>query len=79
MARKKRNAAKHLTTLCKIGTVAHNRPFKKRELLEYGGFGSSVTYLKRKGWLKKVPGGLYPTAQGWRAVELACAFRRGKK
>lgn len=79
MARKKRNAAKHLATLCKIGTVAHNRAFKRRELLEFGGHDSSVTYLKRKGWLKKVPGGLYPTAQGWRAVELACRLQRRKK
>lgn len=64
--------------LCALGTLAHNRPFKANELLEYTGSNTALPLFKRKKWVKKVSGGLYPTKTGWRAIEVACSLKRSK-
>lgn len=47
MARKKRYKPP-LQALCKLGTIAHNRPFTTRDLREYTGEGVQlVRWLKR--------------------------------
>lgn len=53
----------------KVGTVAHNRAFTRRDLLEYGGSEGDFAWLKRQGYIKKVEGGWYPTGEGWAWIE----------
>jgi hypothetical protein len=81
MASKRRSQKAHrgaADQLCKIGTLAHNRPFTSRDFEDYAGPGSDLMLFKRKGWLRVVEGRkLYPTAKGWRAIEIACALKRG--
>lgn len=66
--------------ICKIGTVAHNRPFTAKELREYSGsMGDArmIKWLRKHGHIRSVGGGkLYPTAKGWKMIESACTKRR---
>lgn len=71
----KRNSARVMKTLCKLGTVAHNRQFTPRDLYEYGGSRAALTYLRRNGFVTG-KNKLFPTKKGWRAVELACALTK---
>jgi hypothetical protein len=78
MASKKRQKAHPgaAQQLCKIGTLAHNRAFTSSEFESYAGPPSDLKLFKSKGWLRVVEGRkLYPTAKGWRAIEIACALR----
>lgn len=71
--------------LCTLGTLAHNRAFKPREISEYirfepGGFQMQAKVRPTVAWLKKhklvkagdTKGTLYPTAKGWNMIEKAC-------
>ncbi len=53
-----------------IGTLSHNRPFRRREVSEYMGGSSNgpaiVRQLLRTALIERVERGLYyPTALGW--------------
>jgi len=63
-----------LSSICKVGTVAHNRPFTAKELAQYTGASSRlVRWLKSHGHVRSVEGRkLYPTAKGWNMIEKAC-------
>jgi hypothetical protein len=73
-------------TLCKLGTLAHNRGEKKGAPGGHAGVFSPVDFaqytgvhasqfatLKRRGIIKRVAGGgYYPTKKGWAVIERAC-------
>ena len=62
--------------VCKLGTLAHNRQFSYRDFHEYTGAGiGTLDALKRRGIVKRVAGGYYPTAKGWNVIERACRMR----
>jgi len=77
-----------VTSICKIGTVAHNRSFTASELREYVQIKDRKTMLS---WLKRnkligwtATGGpgperYQPTAKGWRMIEKACASSKGRR
>ncbi len=61
--------------LCKLGTLAHNRPFTPRDVTEYTGVDGSaaVKKLRRLQYVTRTDRGRYfPTAKGWDAIERAC-------
>lgn len=69
-----------LRVLQALGTLAHNKSFTQPEVMGYvSGEGipdrevrKAIAHFKTKGWIKSVGGlRLYPTARGWRAIELA--------
>lgn len=65
-------------TLCKLGTLAHNKDFTARDVSEYVGVDGSaaVRKMRKHGLLRKTSRGkYYPTPKGWRAVERACRVR----
>lgn len=76
--RSRARGAQATRTLCKLGTLAHNRAFTVRDVQDYGGSSADVALFKRRGWLRKgdARGELYPTKKGWRAIEIACGLRR---
>ena len=76
--------------ICSLGTLAHNRAFKARELIEYNSGNpfsrahdpmrnKTMAWLKKHGHVRKVDGGWYPTAKGWNMVEKACRLPRGRR
>lgn len=77
-----------IVSICKIGTVAHNRSFTARELREYVQIKDRKTMLS---WLKRnkliswtATGGpgperYHPTTKGWRMIEKACASAKEKR
>lgn len=72
----KRRTRVRLVNLCKIGTIAHNRPFSRRDFVEYAGTGAQLNALLRRGVIKRVGRGeFYPTSKGWDIVERACKMR----
>jgi predicted transcriptional regulator len=69
--------------LCTLGTLAHNRSFKPREIREYlrfepGGHAIAPTKiirrLKKHGLIEKGDerGTYYPTSKGWTTIERSC-------
>lgn len=58
-----------------IGTLAHNRTFKPREIGEYTRFdrridsSAAMRWLRSKGYVTKVEGGYLPTRSGWEWIE----------
>ena len=77
-----------VTSICKIGTVAHNRSFTARELREYVQIKdrkSMMRWLKRHklvGWTATGgpgPERWHPTKKGWRMIEKACASPKGRR
>jgi hypothetical protein len=61
--------------LCRVGTLAHNRDFSRRELSEYLRRDASPMFKRmvKEGMLERVGRGRYfPTEQGWRNIENAC-------
>jgi hypothetical protein len=78
MKRKKRMKAINRDVICKLGTLAHNRPFTKQELVEYTGTrkpNAVINWLKSYGHVRKVRGGYYPTGSGWNMIEKACRVK----
>jgi hypothetical protein len=70
-----------LRTVCKLGTIAHNRPFSARDFYDYVGRVGRVDIhaLQRRGIIKKTgPNTYYPTAKGWNAIERACRMWKGR-
>jgi len=67
--------------LCKLGTVAHNRPFNARELAEYADI-PTASAARHIGWLVKhrlvhaasagAPPTYTPTSKGWNMIARAC-------
>lgn len=74
--------------ICAIGTVAHNRAFTARDLVEYAGTSAYpkrtgrtgaqlIAWLKKHGHIRSIGGvdakrKYYPTAKGWKMIEKAC-------
>lgn len=56
-------------TLRKVGTLAHNRSFTRREFGEYGGTPREWEWLRRRGVIVHNGGHWYPTADGWARIE----------
>lgn len=77
--------------ICKIGTIAHNRPFTAKELREYSGsMGDTrmINWLRKHGHImatgyqsgagtgSRGSRSFYPTPKGWKMIEAACIKRR---
>lgn len=88
----KRRFKPSLRVICSLGTLAHNRTFKSRELIEYNS-GDPMSRAhdpmrnKTMAWLKKHghvrlgdrKGTWYPTGKGWNMIEKACKLPRGRR
>jgi len=72
-----RNFKLNLNTVCKLGTIAHNRDFSANDFTAYTGAPSShLSVLMRRGIVKRVRAGrYYPTARGWDVIERSCRIR----
>ena len=89
-ARRRKRYKPSLVSLCKIGTIAHNRPFNARDMREYSeGYQDTKETPQRIKWLlrnkliqvadKRHAGGgatYSPTAKGWKMIERACKLYR---
>lgn len=89
-ARRRKRYKPSLVSLCKIGTIAHNRPFNARDMREYSqSYQDSKETPQRIKWLlrnkliqvadKRHAGGgttYFPTRKGWNMIERACKLYR---
>lgn len=68
-----------LRTVCKLGTIAHNKDFSPNDFTSYTGAPSHhLAVLMRRGIVKRVgPGRYYPTAKGWNVIERSCRIKHG--
>lgn len=67
-----------LRTVCKLGTIAHNKDFSRNDFTEYTRASSTqLAALMKRGIVKHVRAGrFYPTARGWNVIERACSMMR---
>lgn len=73
----RRSVAVSSRSLCKLGTLAHNKSFTVRDFVDYTGSSrAQVDAMVRRGVLRRVDRGrLYPTPKGWNVIERACRMR----
>lgn len=74
-----------LTSLCKLGTIAHNRPFTRQDVRDVATTGRDaraadalIKWLVKHKLVEVVSGTprartYFPTAKGWKMVTQACA------
>lgn len=69
--------------ICVLGTLAHNRAFTTREIVEYTRWdrpGIARTAAQTMRWMRRLKlvrpgdrkGTWYPTGKGWNMIEKAC-------